>query len=86
MNDHITLQEGLDLFYEKNMKYFSARDISEEGAAFLKCHDVAHIVFGCDTSIFGEGVVKTWTTFGTTLGFWKIMPTRRLRLVRSQHL
>ena len=73
MNDRITLQEGLDKFYEKNRKYFSKRSISKEGEAFLKCHDIAHIVFGCDTTIYGEGVVKIWTTFGTTLSFWEVV-------------
>ena len=53
------------------MKYFSDRDTSDEAKEFFRCHDIAHVVFGCDTTIFGEGVVKIWTVFGTTLGFWK---------------
>jgi hypothetical protein len=28
------------------------------------------VLFGCDISLFGEGSVKIWTIFGTTLGFW----------------
>ncbi|MBT8191343.1 MAG: hypothetical protein KJO29_13010, partial [Bacteroidia bacterium] len=31
---------------------------------------IAHVLFGCDISLFGEGSVKIWTIFGTTLGFW----------------
>ena len=73
MKGNITLQEGLDKFYEKNRKYFSERSISAEGEEFLKCHDIAHVLFDCDTSICGEGVVKIWTTFGTTLSFWKVV-------------
>ncbi|MEM8906271.1 MAG: Coq4 family protein [Bacteroidota bacterium] len=73
MENTITLQQGLDKFYQRNQKYFSDRTISPEGEAFLKCHDIAHIVFGCDTTIYGEGVVKVWTTFGTTLSFWKVI-------------
>ena len=73
MKDSITLQQGLELFQNKNMKYFSKRSISKEGEEFIKCHDIAHIVFGCDTTIYGEGVVKIWTTFGTTLSFWNVI-------------
>jgi ubiquinone biosynthesis protein Coq4 len=73
MTDEVTLQQGVDKFYKKNMKYFSDRPTSDRAQKFLLCHDVAHIVFGCDTSIYGEGVVKLWTTFGTTLGFWKVI-------------
>ncbi|MFK7806400.1 MAG: hypothetical protein AB8F74_01240, partial [Saprospiraceae bacterium] len=54
------------------MKYFTKRSMSKEGEVFLKCHDIVHVVFGCDTTICGEGVVKIWTTFGTTLSFWKV--------------
>lgn len=71
MESQITLQEGIDEFNKKNKKYFSDRDTSDEAKEFFRNHDIAHVVFGCDTSIYGEGVVKIWTVFGTTLGFWK---------------
>jgi len=67
-----TLQEGLAEFQTKNQKYFSKRTLSNSGEEFLQCHDIAHVVFGCDTSLYGEGVVKLWTTFGTTMSFWKV--------------
>lgn len=73
MSDEITLQQGLDIFHKKNMEYFSDRSVSKDGEEFLKCHDIAHVVFGCDTTIYGEGVVKIWTSFGTTSGFWKMV-------------
>lgn len=73
MDGDMTLQQGLEKFNSKNLKYFTKRSISKEGKEFLKCHDIAHVVFNCDTSIYGEGVVKIWTTFGTTLSFWKIV-------------
>ncbi|MGB1217838.1 MAG: Coq4 family protein, partial [Saprospiraceae bacterium] len=61
-----TLQQGLDEFQKRNKKYFSEKPKSPKGEAFLKCHDIAHVVFGCDTTLYGEGLVKIWTTFGTT--------------------
>lgn len=73
MDDTRTLQEGLDDFYKKNSQYFAERPQSEKAKQFLRNHDVAHVVFDCDTSIYGEGVVKIWTTFGTTLSFWKVI-------------
>ena len=73
MDGNITLQQGIEQFHQKNQKYFAERLHSAKGEEFLKCHDVAHIVFGCDTTIYGEGVVKIWTTFGTTLSFWKVI-------------
>lgn len=44
--------------------------ISSEAKSFFRSHDIAHVLFGCDISLYGEGSVKLWTLFGTTLGFW----------------
>lgn len=73
MEDNVTLQEGLEIFQEKNAQYFTQRPMSEQGSAFMRSHDIAHVVFGCDTSVYGEGVVKLWSSFGTTAGFWKVV-------------
>lgn len=67
----LTLREGLERLCQRNEAVFSARDVTPEAAAFFRCHDAAHVVFGCDTSLCGEGVLKMFTIFGTTLGFWK---------------
>lgn len=73
MNDdsELTLREGVKRLCKENRAVFSARDMSPEAQEFFRCHDVAHVVFGCDTSIFGEGILKIFTIFGTSLGFWK---------------
>jgi Uncharacterized protein involved in ubiquinone biosynthesis len=73
MDDHITLRQGLEKFQQASKKYIAQSSISEKGKEFLRSHDIAHVLFGCDTSIYGEGVVKIWTTFGTTLGFWNVI-------------
>lgn len=73
MDDNITLREGLDKFREQNHRVFSIKKMSKKGEEFLKCHDIAHVVFGCNTTIYGEGLVKIWSTFGTTLSFWKVV-------------
>ena len=45
--------------------------VSSEARAFFESHDVAHVLFECDISLFGEGAVKIWTVFGTDIGFWR---------------
>jgi hypothetical protein len=45
------------------------RGISARAAEFFRCHDAAHVVFGCSTSLVDEALVKIWSFFGTTAGF-----------------
>ena len=72
MENNITLREGLEKFYIDYREFHSHTEegISSEVKAFFKSHDIAHVLFDCDISLFGEGKVKIWTIFGTTLGFW----------------
>jgi ubiquinone biosynthesis protein Coq4 len=70
VDTEVTLRVALEDLRERNLKYFTSRDVSPEAREFFRCHDVAHVVFGCNTTIVGEGTVKIWTIFGTTLGFW----------------
>lgn len=72
MKENITLAEGLTIFQRKNATVFTKKELSKEGKEFLDCHDIAHVVFDCGTTLYGEGVVKIWATFGTTLSFWKV--------------
>ena len=60
------------MFHKENKDYLShdKEGISSKAKAFFMSHDIAHVLFGCDISLFGEGSVKIWTIFGTTLGFW----------------
>ena len=65
----ISLREGLDRYLEENASVSSDREVSSEAQEFFRCHDAAHVVFGCDTTLFGEGILKIFTIFRTTLGF-----------------
>ena len=69
---HITLREGLSIFKNRNSKYFSEQEYKKEGQEFIESHDIAHVVFGCNTTLYGEGIVKIWTTFGSNLSFWEV--------------
>jgi len=72
LKKNITLRQGLAQFYKENYGDLSheKKGISKEAEIFFKSHDIAHVLFGCDISLLGEGSVKIWTIFGTTLGFW----------------
>jgi ubiquinone biosynthesis protein Coq4 len=69
MGRDVTLRESFDEYHRKNSRIVSDTEISNNSQIFFKCHDIAHVIFECDTSLRGEGIVKLWTIFGTTLGF-----------------
>lgn len=73
LNNNLTLEEGLQEFYGKYSTQLSHTDegLPDEVKAFFRSHDIAHVLFGCDISLYGEGSVKIWTAFGSSLGFWK---------------
>jgi len=51
VTDTSTLRTELADFLAANSKYFSDREVSVDAQEFFRCHDVVHVVFGCDTSI-----------------------------------
>jgi len=67
----LTLAEALAEFREVHSDSLYPREMSDDSTEFFRRHDIAHVVFGCDTSLLNEAMVKLWTIFGTTLGFWK---------------
>lgn len=71
-HENVTLRQGLERFYEEHKSQLShnREEIPDEVRSFFMSHDVAHVLFGCEISLYGEGAVKIWTIFGTTLGFW----------------
>ena len=73
MGNNLTLRQGLANFHYEYKSHLSHNKIgiSKEAQSFFRSHDIAHVLFGCDISLYGEGSVKIWTIFGTTLGFWK---------------
>ena len=74
----LTLAEGLAEYRSANPGLELARDPAGQGAEFFRCHDTAHVVFGCSTSLLDEAAADAWTVFGTTvtlrqfLGFLRI--------------
>ncbi|NNK80204.1 MAG: hypothetical protein HKO93_01800 [Flavobacteriales bacterium] len=69
---NITLRQGLEKFYHENRGHLNHQQegLPDDVRSFFKAHDIAHVLFDCDISLYGEGSVKIWTIFGTSLGFW----------------
>jgi len=78
-----TLREGLDEYYASRSDLVSGRGLSPAAREFFRCHDVAHVVFGCSTSLTDEAVVKLWSFFGTSAGLSLV---RAYRLPESQEI
>jgi hypothetical protein len=64
----LTLAEGLREYYASREGLVSGRGLSEAAREFFRCHDVAHVVFGCSTALPDEAMVKVWSFLGTTGG------------------
>jgi hypothetical protein len=62
------LSQGIAEYHEKNPRLARASSLSVEAQAFFRCHDAAHVVFGCGNSLDDEAVVKVSSLFGTTAG------------------
>ena len=73
----LTLEHGLAEYYASRGDLVRGRGISDAAREFFRCHDAAHVVFGCSTTLLNEALVKTWSFFGTTAG---------LRLLRDYRL
>lgn len=64
----MTLAEGLADYYARNPLLTRGESLSGPAAEFFRCHDAAHVVFGCGTSLTDEAIVKLSSIFGTTGG------------------
>lgn len=64
-----TLAQGIAEYYEANPGLAKVRGLSPEAQQFFRCHDAAHVVFGCGNTLNDEAIVKIASIFGTTGGF-----------------
>ena len=64
----MTLREGLGEYYGSQAGLVTGRGASDSAREFFRCHDAAHVVFGCSTSLTNEAIVEIWSSFGTTAG------------------
>lgn len=84
-----TLAEGLAEYFAANPGLSHGRDMSAEAGEFFRCHDVVHVVFGCDVALDDEAVVKIASLLGTTAGLRVLKGYRlneSLRIYRRLHV
>jgi len=55
-------------YHAANPGLADGRRMSPEAQAFFRCHDAAHVVFGCGTALDDEAAVKIASIFGSTAG------------------
>jgi hypothetical protein len=79
----LTFEQGLAEYYASRGGLVQGRGISPAAREFFRCHDAAHVVFGCDTTLVEEAMVKMWSFFGTTAGLALV---RGYRLAESQEI
>jgi len=63
-----TLAQGVEEYFAANPGLAQGRGMSPEAQEFFRCHDAAHVLFGCGTALDDEAVVKIASIFGTTAG------------------
>lgn len=64
-----TLAEGLEEYYANMPNLFSVEEMRPEAKELFVPHDVAHVIFGCDTSLHQETLIDMWTILGSDVGF-----------------
>lgn len=63
-----TLAEAVAEYYAANPGLASVRKMSPEAEQFFRCHDAAHVVFGCGIALDDEAIVKISSILGTSAG------------------
>lgn len=63
-----TLADGIAEYYAVHADQIRTRKFSAQAKEFYRCHDVAHVVFGCDITLSDELIVKISSVFGTSAG------------------
>jgi ubiquinone biosynthesis protein Coq4 len=79
--NNLTLSQALDEHYKINPQFtrYDEFEITEAGST-IKSHDISHLIYGCDTSYFGEYKVQMWNNNGSS----KTMPRISFKLIFSK--
>ncbi|MEM7726551.1 MAG: hypothetical protein AAF208_09280 [Cyanobacteria bacterium P01_A01_bin.45] len=72
-NSSQTLEEALEEYYSSFQELITEKNSKPKVAKLFRFHDVAHVIFGCDTSIKEETLTDTWTIFGSTVTLTEYM-------------
>lgn len=63
-----TLAQALEEYHAVHPGLSDTRNMSPEGEAFFRRHDVVHVIYGCGIDLDDEAVVKIASMVGTTAG------------------
>lgn len=78
----MTLGEGLEELRSSIPRPVHEDAVSPAAAELFHYHDLAHVIFGCDTSLEQEAMADVWTIFGTDVGLKGYVSYLRLPEVR----
>jgi len=67
-DSELTLKQGVAEYYESHPGLFRPSELPEDSAQFFRSHDIAHVVFGLDTTLTDEALADAWTLLGTDIG------------------
>ena len=59
----LTVEEGLAEYYASRSGLVGRRVISSDARELFRCHDAAHVGFGCNTTLLNEATLKIWSFF-----------------------
>lgn len=65
----MSLAAGLAEYHRAHPLLKRGDQLSPDAREFFRCHDAVHVLYGCDTSLTQEAIVKLSSMFGTTGGF-----------------
>ena len=83
-NCDLTLQEGLDCYYQSFPEATEIFGDNDESGTLLRDHDCTHVIFGLDISIEQESILDTWVLWGSKwelrylLGYQKLPQIKQL--------
>ena len=83
-NCSLTLQEGLNCYYEAFPESTEILKDSMDSGTLLRDHDCTHVIFGLDISIEQESILDTWVLWGSKwelrylLGYQKLPQIKQL--------
>ena len=83
-NCDLTLQEGLDYYYQSFPESTEIFGDNDESGTLLRDHDCTHVIFGLDISIEQESILDTWVLWGSKwelrylLGYQKLPQIKQL--------
>ena len=83
-NCDLTLQEGLECYYNSFPKTTEIFGDNNESGTLLRDHDCTHVIFGLDISIEQESILDSWVLWGSKwelrylLGYQKLPQIKQL--------